>query len=89
MKSISFYSFSVDWYNEYEDKDQHTNGIVAANSLTEAVEKIAHRLPYADNLLINQLDDWDFIFLNNENYDLVQREGIGAFDLGDTYREVL
>lgn len=83
MTHIRFYSFSADWYNECTEKDAHSNGIVAAGSMAEAVEKISSRLPYTDNVHIQELDDMDFIFLDNEHFDLIQREGIGAFDIED------
>lgn len=80
MASISFYAFETDWYAEGLECDKHSKGIVAATSLVEAVEKISRRLPYTNNLFIQELDDWDFIFMDNEHFDLVKREGIGAFD---------
>ena len=87
MTHIRFYSFSADWYREWTEEDAHSNGIVAAASMAEAVEKISNRLPYTDNLHIQELDDMDFIFLDNEHYDLIQREGIGAFDIEDVKAE--
>lgn len=83
MAIINFYSFCADWYNDNNNKDMHSNGIVAATSLTEAVEKIEKRLPYTDNLHIQALDDCDFIFLDSPHYELLQREGLGAFDFND------
>ena len=80
MTPINFYAFSADWYDEHHDKDTHSDGIVAATSMTEAVEKITHRLPYTDNLHIQQLDDWDFIFLDRPHYEKLMEDGLGAFD---------
>ena len=88
MAVVNFYSFYADWYDEYDNKDMHSNGIVAATSLTEAVEKIEKRLPYTDNLHIQALDDCDFIFLNREHYDLIQREGLGAFDVEEEFDDL-
>lgn len=80
MAVINFYSFCADWYDDRDNKDMRSNGIVAATSLTEAVGKIEKRLPYTDNLHIQGLDDCDFIFLDSPHYELLQREGLSAFD---------
>ena len=71
MAVINFYSFCADWYDDRDNKDMRSNGIVAATSLTEAVDKIEKRFPYPDNLHINGLDDCSFIFFEYRTYQFV------------------
>jgi len=58
------YLFECDWYSEWNDKDNHSQGILMAPSYAEAVQVITERFSYASNIFITAYNDQRFVFLN-------------------------
>ena len=63
------YLFECDWYNDFDDKEEHAYGIVFADTLEIAVIKINKRLPNCYNLNIKEYQECDFVWLNKYNYE--------------------
>ena len=50
------YWVSVDWYNEYTDKDCHDDMIMIAEDLGDAAKKINHIFTYINKVSFEQLN---------------------------------
>lgn len=70
-KFVREYLFNCDWYDTFRDKEMHSQGIVMADTYSEAMEKLEHRLPYVNNIHITEYEEMDFIWLNKELYDKI------------------
>ena len=60
------FEYRVNWYNDYEDKEIHAQGLVAANGYLEAVEKILHDYGEQNiiDLYLQALEDTNVIELD-------------------------
>jgi len=72
---IRFFTFQVSWYNDWDDKDEISQGIVAATDFNDAVAKMVKRFPNIGTFTITEiLDDTDFIFLDEPTYATVMND---------------
>lgn len=68
-----FYNFKVSWFAEnmstgdYESRSDY--GIIAADSMGEAVSKIEKRFPETDTIDIHYVETDDMLFITEEVYD--------------------
>lgn len=73
---MKIYSFKVKWYfDATEDYEERLDkGLVVAESMSEAVEKIEERFPQTDTVDIHYIDMDDFIFVTDEVYEKLQSD---------------
>ena len=77
---MRFYLFETEWYNEYKEDCEISKGLVCAASYSEAIGKIERRLPGNTWIRLQEMDDNNFIFMNEENYQKFAKENIYALD---------
>lgn len=75
----NIFAFQAHWYNEWDEQDVISQGAVFANDMTDAMFKITRRLPYSSCVMITELDDTDFIFMDEAHYAEFEHD-ICAFD---------
>ena len=80
MDYIREYLFKADWYDEYENKELTSYGLVMGNSYAEAMEKIEKRLPYACNIEITEYDESNFVWMNKSHYERLKNGDENMFD---------
>jgi hypothetical protein len=84
---MKIYSFKVKWYFDatvdYEERQD--KGLVVAESMSEAVEKIEDRFPQTDTVDIHLVDEDDFIFVTDEVYEKLQGDDYtsGEYIIGE------
>lgn len=77
---MKFYLFETEWYNEYKEDCEISKGLVCADSYGEAITKVERRLPENRWINLREMDDNDFIFMNEENYQKFVKEDVYALD---------
>lgn len=63
-KNYQIYLFECDWYAEWLDKEEHSQGLLMASSYAEAVQALVKRCPGTYNIFITEYGDCQFVFLN-------------------------
>ena len=90
MNYIKEYLFKADWYDDHRDKEETSYGLVMGKSYTDVMEKIEHRLPYANNIEINEYDETDFVWMNKCNYDRMKSmDNEIMFDFPDEEEKII
>lgn len=81
------YVFKANWYNDYDEKNETSRAIVMAESYAEAMRKIEQRLPYLTSCEITEINEQDFVWLSEENYQKVLNTNEGLDDWSDEEKE--
>lgn len=89
MEYIKEYLFKADWYDEYDDKELTSYGLVMGNSYAEAMEKIERRLPYAHNIEITEYFESNFVWMNKSNYERLKNGDEDMFDQEEEKEEIV
>lgn len=77
--STNFYLFKLTYYSEYYEKEETCQGILAAESFTDACAKINKRFGEVYILTIEPIfEDWDFIFMSENIYQDFRARGLDA-----------
>lgn len=74
MSLLQEFIFDVEWYSDWEDKEKHNYGLVMGTDQTDVMTKIAQRLPNISHIEITQYSEFDFVWLNKHNYELLKDE---------------
>lgn len=81
------FAFQAHWYDDWNDTDGVSQGAVFAEDMTDAMDKIARRLPGTSCVMITELSDEDFIFMDEAHYAEFEHD-ISAFDKTDTEQDL-
>lgn len=77
--TANFYLFKLTYYHEYDEKEETCQGILAAESFTDACAKINSRFGEVYTLTIEPIfEDWDFIFTSENIYQDFRARGLDA-----------
>jgi hypothetical protein len=74
------FCFRTNWYDEWDDKDETTYGVVMAESYSDAVAKITKRFKYSRSIEINDMGDQDFVFIDEKVYEKIKS---GKYEEGE------
>lgn len=74
---MGMYVFYVNWYDDWDGKDRIARGVVCATNYSDAVMKINNRFHCINSVTIDEMEDADFLWLSEENYDILRKDNDG------------
>lgn len=74
---MGMYVFYVNWYDDWDNRDRIARGVVCATDYSDAVMKINNRFHCINSVTIDQMEDADFLWLSEENYNILRRDNDG------------
>ena len=89
MEYIREYLFKAYWYDDYDDKEITSYGLVMGNSYADVMAKIEKRLPYVSNIEITEFAETNFVWMNKSHYDRLKDGDEYMFDQEEEKEEII